>query len=31
VVLAYFGYFIGVWIALRILRDREPTPAMAPG
>jgi high-affinity iron transporter len=30
-VLAYFGYFIGVWIALRILRDREPTPAMAPG
>jgi high-affinity iron transporter len=30
-VLAYFGYFIGVWIALRLLRDRKPAPAMAPG
>jgi high-affinity iron transporter len=30
-VLAYLGYFIGVWIALRLLRDRKPTPAMAPG
>jgi high-affinity iron transporter len=28
-VLAYLGYFIAVWIALRILRDREPTPVMA--
>jgi high-affinity iron transporter len=30
-VLAYLGYFIAVWIALRILRNRKPTPVMAPG
>jgi high-affinity iron transporter len=28
-VLAYVGYLAGVWIALRILRQREPTPALA--
>ena len=30
-VLAYLGYFVGVWVALRFLRDRKPTPALAPG
>jgi high-affinity iron transporter len=30
-VLAYVGYFAGVWIALRALRDHKPTPAMAAG
>jgi high-affinity iron transporter len=30
-VVAYISYFVGVWIALRILRDRKPTPAVAPG
>jgi len=30
-VLAYLGYFAGVWTALRFLRDRKPTPALAPG
>ena len=30
-VLAYFSYFLGVWIALRVLRARQPAPAMAAG
>jgi high-affinity iron transporter len=30
-VLAYLGYLVGVWITLRMLRERKPAPAMAAG
>ena len=30
-VLAYIGYFVGVWVALRFLRSRPPEPALATG